>query len=97
MEIKTEVRYVARLTNGIILEDSDFRNVYRGAVRELRAQYGHSLYFDCGKADISLCVVTEVYYDGSRYTSARAELRKICTIDICSMDRVTHVMPRRED
>lgn len=95
MEITTEVFYVARLTNGIILEDPDFRNVYRAAVRELRSEYGHSLYFNRGHADIDLCVVTDVYR-GSRCDTGRIVLRNVCGLNIYSMDRVTHVLVERE-
>lgn len=91
MDINTQVWYEARLSNGVILEDTNFRNVYRAALREIRSEYGHSLYFNRGQADISLCVVTDVHA-GSRYVSSRAEVRKICKMRVYSICRITHVI-----
>ena len=89
--------YRAQLSNGIRIEVSDgsFKSLYRAAVRELRNEYGHSLYFEHGSCDISYGVGTTVY-EGDRIKTGYIELRSICTITCASMDRKTFIQVRKD-
>lgn len=96
MVIRSFKCYRAVVSNGVILENAcSFKNVFRGAVRELKGSYGHSLYFTNGYAELSFGVLTEVW-EGSRCRSSWIELRKIARIDCFSIDRTTYVTTRKE-
>ena len=94
MIIEAREIYRAVLSNGIILENDatgeGFKNLFKGAVRELKSEYGHMLYFTTGTADISYGVITEVY-QGSRIKSSYIELREIAAVRVTSLDRRTFV------
>lgn len=94
MITKVEKVYRARISNGVILEDSDFKNVYKAALRELRVTYGHSLYFDYGFAELQYGVLTTVY-QGSSVNAGFIVMRGICDLTVYSIDRVTHVITRK--
>lgn len=97
MVTKVSKIYRAQLSNGLRIEQEtgDFKSLYRAAVRELRNEYGHSLYFEHGSCDISYGVGTTVY-EGDRIKTGYIELRDICTITCASMDRKTFVQVRRD-
>ena len=97
MIIQTHHLYRAKLSNGVILENTmgSFKNVFRGAVRELKDSYGHSLFFECGHAELSEGIETECWR-GSSCRTSWIELRKICRIDCFSIDRKTYIRVRRE-
>lgn len=96
MVIKSFICYRAELSNGIILEndESDFKSLYRCAVRELKSDFGYSSFFECGYAEISYGVTTEVY-EGSYVKASFIEVRRICKIHVFSCDKVTHLYTER--
>lgn len=81
MITKVEKVYRARISNGVIVEDTDFKVVYRAALRELRNTYGHSVYFEHGSAQLQYGVLTIVYY-GSSIKDSFIELRDIGSLTV---------------
>lgn len=95
MKVTNEVCYRARITSGIILEHDNLKDLFRHAVRELRNEYGNSLFFECGKAEIEYGIDTQIEVRPGYYKGSFTVLRKICEIDICCIDRKTHIIYRR--
>ena len=96
MVINSEVIYRAELSNGIILENDEtrFKELFRGVVRELRDSYGHSLYFESGSGTVYYGVLTTIHC-GGKTVSSFCPLEELCTVHVCSMDRKTWVYTER--
>lgn len=91
MIIETKVIYRARCQHGMILEnDADgFKALIRGAIYEMRSEYGHERYYTHGTCHISYGVLTSVTEDGKHWKSSFLKLRDICTIAVSSIDKKT--------
>lgn len=97
MVIRSYKCYRAQVSNGVVLEnEKSFKNVFRGAVRELKDSYGHSVFFECGYAVLSEGIETECW-QGNHCRTSWIELRKIARIDCFSIDRKTYVTTRKEN
>ena len=81
--------YYARIPNGIILEDSDLKNVYYAALREMKATYGHSLFFDSGSVIIRSGFRVE-WWNGHFWKFKYMECDQLLRIQVSSCDRVTY-------
>ena len=91
-----KVVYYAKFDEGVILEDVEFRNVYNAARCELRAEYGHSLFFDAGTVTIYEGVIVEWTENGTNYFH-HVPIRPVLTMRCSSIDRVTHFSVSKED
>ena len=92
MVIKTAVVYRAYCQHGIILDNEhDFKALIRGAIREMKSEYGHERYYTHGVCHVCYGVLTDVSEDGGKYwRSSFIKLRDICTIAVSSIDKQTY-------
>lgn len=84
-----KVVYYAKMDDGCILEDVEFRNVYNAVKYELRIQHGHSLYYDFGHATIYKGVVLE-WTEQECLHCKYIPIRPIVTMYCSSIDYVTN-------
>ena len=99
MIIKTTTMYRALCQHGVILENEDcFAALIRGAIREMKSEYGHERYYTHGTCHIQYGVLTDVSEDGGKHwKSSFIKLRDICTIAVSSIDRKTYTFIERGD
>ena len=90
------VVYYAKMDHGVILEDVEFRNVYNAVRCELRAEYGHSLFYDEGSTTIYEGVIVEWTENGTNYFHY-VPIRPVLTMRCSSSDRVTNFSVLKED
>lgn len=94
--VRSDIVYRAKISNGIILEDTCLKNVYYGALRELKDEYGHRLYFSWGECEITLGVSTTVVpIARGRSRGGYIELKKICMLRVFSVGKETYTEVRR--
>lgn len=86
---RSTVLYYCQLETGIILEDTDFRNVYNATRLELRNAFGHSLFFDCSTATIYEGILVEWTEEG-RNKFTYVPLRPVVTMHCMSINRRTY-------
>ncbi len=89
MIIRTMVLYRARCQHGVTLYNSSFKSLIRGAIREMRGEYGHQRYYSHGVCHIEYGVLTDVYH-GNKIKSGFVKLRDVCTIAVSSIDTKTY-------
>ena len=95
---RSTVLYYCKLENGDILEDTDFRNVYNAVRLELRAEFGHSLFFVCSSATIYEGILVEWTEEGIYMMCMHVPMRPVITMHCMSMDRTTYFhVERREE
>ena len=99
MVIETKVVYRAFCQHGVILEnEADCFNVLiRGAIREMKSEYGHERYYTHGTCHIRFGVLTSVTEDGKHWKTSFLKLRDICTIAVSSIDKKTFTFIERGD
>ena len=100
MVIETKVVYRAMCQHGVILEydADDFKALIRGAIREMKSEYGHERYYTHGTCHIQYGVLTEVLDDSGRHWKwSFLKLRDICTIAVSSIDKKTFTFIERGD
>lgn len=95
LSVRSDIVYRAKLSNGIILEDTCLKNVYYGALRELKDEYGHRLYYSWGECEITYGASTVVSVAPGRGRSGYIELKKICMIRVFSLGNKTYTEVRR--
>lgn len=94
-EISHNVIYRAEVSNGVILEASTFKTLWKRAIAELHDSYGNSLYFENGSAQLSWGVLTTVIYAGKREKYGYIKMNDLGELRVFSMDHVTHTLYRK--
>lgn len=94
--IEIKAAYRGRCENGTIIEGDDFKSVYYACLRELRDDYGHSLYFEIGHCEFSYGAEMTIYDDSLKYPRSCYEaIRDIGELSVFSIDRKTNVIFRK--
>lgn len=94
-EIKHTIIYRANVSNGVILESSTFKSLWKRAIAELHDSYGDSLYFETGSAQLSWGIETSVFYDGDCCRTSYIRMDDLGELRVYSMDHVTHTLYRK--
>lgn len=93
-----ELRYVAKCSNGVILEvpvEAGFRVMYDAIKRELKSEVGESLFYDCSSCEVFVSYVVERIGSGC-YQSQYCFEEKIGSAFASCIDKLTSFDYRRE-
>lgn len=93
-----ELRYVAKCSNGVILEvavEDGFRVMYDAIKRELKSEVGQSLFYECASCVVSVAYVVERIGSGC-YQSQYCFEKKIGSAFASCIDKHTGFDYRRE-
>ena len=87
--------YFAKFEDGTIIESQDLKSLYYGVKCELRCQFGHSLFYDCGEVSICEGVRLDWVENGKNYFS-HVTLKPVLSMKCSSSDRVTNFRVMKE-
>ena len=87
--VSAEFVYYARTPHDVILEAYDLKTVYYAALREMKATYGHSLFFDSGSVIIRSGFRVE-WWNGHCWEFKYVECDQLLRINVSSSDRITY-------
>lgn len=87
--VSAEFVYYAKIPNGVILEAYDLKTVYYAALREMKAEYGHGLFFVAGS--VVICSGFRVdWWNGHCWEFKHMECDQLLRISVSSCDRITN-------
>lgn len=87
--VSAEFVYYALIPNGVILEAYDLKTVYYATLHEMKATYGHSLFFDSGSVIIRSGFRVD-WWNGHCLEFKYMECEQLIRINIISCDRITY-------